>query len=115
MRAVERPPSTVVAAVERLAVVLMGRNPSERALRFGCQTIAAGCKVGAPARKVAARSARHHPPMPCLIVCECGRCLQADSPDELVAAMQRHLEAAHPQIAGAALPGDLLAMIDYDG
>jgi predicted small metal-binding protein len=52
--------------------------------------------------------------MPCLIVCECGRCLQADSPAELVTAMQRHLEASHPQIAGAALPGDLLAMIDYD-
>lgn len=52
--------------------------------------------------------------MPCLIVCECGRCLQAESPDELVAAMQRHLEASHPQIAGAPLARDLLAMVEYD-
>ena len=52
--------------------------------------------------------------MPCLIVCECGRCLQAESPEELVNEMQRHLEAAHPQIAGAALPRDLLAMVEYD-
>ena len=51
--------------------------------------------------------------MTCLIVCECGDCLQADSPDELVAAMQRHLEAAHPEIAGATLPADLLAMVEY--
>ena len=50
----------------------------------------------------------------CLITCECGDCLKADSPDELVAAMQRHLEAAHPQIAGAPLPEDLLAMVEFD-
>jgi predicted small metal-binding protein len=49
----------------------------------------------------------------CLIICECGDCLQADSPDELVAAMQRHLDAAHPEIAGAPLPGDLLALVEF--
>ena len=52
--------------------------------------------------------------MPCLITCECGDCLEADSPDELVAAMLRHLDAAHPQIAGAPLPADLLAMVEFD-
>lgn len=52
--------------------------------------------------------------MPCLITCECGDCLKADTTDDLVAAMQRHLDEAHPQIAGAPLPGDLLAMIDFD-
>ena len=54
------------------------------------------------------------PAMPCLITCECGDCLRADSPDEMVAEMQRHLEAAHPQIAGAPLPEDLLAMVEFD-
>ena len=50
----------------------------------------------------------------CLITCECGDCLRADSPDELVAEMQRHLSAAHPEIAGAPLDDDLLAMVDFD-
>ena len=50
----------------------------------------------------------------CLIVCECGDCLRAESPEKLVAAMQRHLEMAHPQLAGVALPGDLLAMVEFD-
>ncbi|HEX2087667.1 MAG TPA: hypothetical protein VHF89_18425 [Solirubrobacteraceae bacterium] len=52
--------------------------------------------------------------MPCLITCECGDCLRADSPDELVEAMRDHLEAAHPEIAGATLAGDLLAMVEFD-
>jgi hypothetical protein len=52
--------------------------------------------------------------MPCLITCECGECLKAESPDELVDEMLRHLDAAHPQIAGAPLPGDLLAMVEFD-
>ena len=52
--------------------------------------------------------------MPCLITCECGDCLKADSPDELVTEMQRHLAAAHPQIAGAPEPRDLLALVEYD-
>ena len=52
--------------------------------------------------------------VPCLITCECGDCLKADSPDELVTAMQRHLDASHPEIAGAPLPADLLAMIEFD-
>ena len=52
--------------------------------------------------------------MACLITCECGECLKAESPDELVGEMLRHLDAAHPQIAGAALPADLLAMVEYD-
>ena len=52
--------------------------------------------------------------MPCLITCECGDCLKADSPDELVGAMLRHLDVAHPQIAGAPLPADLLAMVEFD-
>ena len=59
-------------------------------------------------------SPRDHAAMPCLIVCECGRCLQAESAEELVSAMQRHLEASHPQIAGAAQPRDLLAMVEFD-
>lgn len=50
----------------------------------------------------------------CLITCECGDCLRADSPDEMVAEMQRHLEAAHPEIAGAPLPEDLMAMVEFD-
>ncbi len=50
----------------------------------------------------------------CLITCECGDCLRADSPDEMVTQMQRHLEEAHPEIAGAPLPGDLLAMVEFD-
>lgn len=52
--------------------------------------------------------------MQCLITCECGDCLRAESPDQLVAAMQRHLEVAHPAIAGAPLPADLLAMVEFD-
>ena len=52
--------------------------------------------------------------MTCLITCECGDHLRADSPDELVAEMQRHLDAAHPEIAGAPLAGDLLAMVEFD-
>ena len=52
--------------------------------------------------------------MPCLITCECGDCLRADSPDEMVAEMQRHLERAHPEIAGAPLPEDLMAMVEFD-
>jgi hypothetical protein len=65
-------------------------------------------------RKVAARRARDHPAMPCLITCECGDCLRAESPDQLVSEMQRHLEASHPEIAGAPLPGDLLALVEFD-
>ena len=52
--------------------------------------------------------------MNCLITCECGDCLRADSPDAMVAEMQRHLDAAHPEIAGAPLAEDLLAMVEFD-
>ena len=65
-------------------------------MRFDCHTIAIGCKV-------AARSGHDHGRVPCLITCECGECLKAESPDELVDEMLRHLDEAHPQIAGAAL------------
>jgi hypothetical protein len=54
------------------------------------------------------------PAMTCLIVCDCGELLKEDSPDELVEAMLQHLEKAHPQIAGATLRGDLLAMVEFD-
>ena len=50
----------------------------------------------------------------CLITCECGDCLRAESPEQMVAEMQRHLEDAHPEIAGAPLPADLLAMVEFD-
>ncbi len=83
-------------------------------MRFGCHTIAAGRKVRRVRRKVSATFARDDGRVPCLITCECGECLKAESPDELVDAMLRHLEAAHPQLAGAPLPGDLLAMVEYD-
>ena len=43
------------------------------------------------------------------IRCECGLAISADSKADLVLAAERHVEAAHPRLAGAALP-DWLAM-----
>ena len=95
--------TVVVAAVERLAVVLMVGTLPGRALRFGCPTIAARCKVRRrrPQGRSKVRRATIRP-------CPVSSCASAavasrrSSPDELVTAMQRHLEASHPQIAGAA-------------
>jgi hypothetical protein len=50
--------------------------------------------------------------MTAVIRCECGWELSADTRDELVAAMESHVVAAHPDLAQPPQPADVLAMIE---
>ena len=50
--------------------------------------------------------------MPTVIRCECGWTCTAASREEVVAEMQRHLAAEHPDLAAPPTPGDLLAMAE---
>jgi hypothetical protein len=50
--------------------------------------------------------------MTAVIRCECGWELSAETSADLVAAMERHVAAAHPELAQPPQPSDLLAMIE---
>jgi hypothetical protein len=50
--------------------------------------------------------------MTAVIRCECGWELSAETSAELVAAMERHVAAAHPDLEQPPQPSDVLAMIE---
>jgi hypothetical protein len=50
--------------------------------------------------------------MTAVIRCECGWELSADTSAELVAAMEAHVAAAHPDLPRPPQPADVLAMIE---
>jgi len=47
-----------------------------------------------------------------VIHCECGHVVRGEDADELVDNAERHMAAAHPDLAGRVLREDLIAMAD---
>jgi len=47
-----------------------------------------------------------------VINCECGETVRADSDDELVDKVQRHVGEAHPELVGKMSRDDVLAMAE---
>ena len=47
-----------------------------------------------------------------VINCECGEVVRADSDDELVAKVERHVSEAHPELVGKMSREDVLAMAE---
>jgi hypothetical protein len=47
-----------------------------------------------------------------VINCECGETVQAESDDELVAKVERHVGEAHPELVGKLGREDVLAMAE---
>jgi predicted small metal-binding protein len=47
-----------------------------------------------------------------VINCECGEVVRADSDDELVAKVERHVGEAHPELAGKLSRDDVLGMAE---
>jgi predicted small metal-binding protein len=45
-----------------------------------------------------------------VINCECGEVVRAESDDELVEKVERHVGEAHPELAGKMSRDDILAM-----
>jgi len=50
--------------------------------------------------------------MPKVINCECGQTVRAESDDELVDKVQRHVGEAHPELVGKMSREDVLAMAE---
>lgn len=50
--------------------------------------------------------------MPKIINCECGEVVHAADDDELVEKVERHVGAAHPELAGKMSRDDILAMAE---
>jgi hypothetical protein len=47
-----------------------------------------------------------------VINCECGEIVQAESQDELVQKVERHVGEAHPELVGKMSREDILAMAE---
>jgi predicted small metal-binding protein len=47
-----------------------------------------------------------------VINCECGEVVRADSDDELVQQVERHVAEAHPELAGKLSREDVLGMAE---
>lgn len=47
-----------------------------------------------------------------VINCECGETVRAESDDELVAKVERHVGEAHPELVGKMSRDDVLAMAE---
>ena len=47
-----------------------------------------------------------------LINCECGEVVRADSDDELVQKVERHVGESHPELVGKMTRDDVLAMAE---
>ena len=47
-----------------------------------------------------------------VINCECGEIVRAESDDELVATVERHVAEAHPELVGKLGRDDILAMAE---
>ncbi len=50
--------------------------------------------------------------MPKIINCECGEVVRAESDDELVHKVERHVGEAHPDLVGKMSRDDILAMAE---
>jgi predicted small metal-binding protein len=50
--------------------------------------------------------------MPKIINCECGEVLRAESDDDLVQKVERHVDEAHPELVGKMSRDDILAMAE---
>jgi len=50
--------------------------------------------------------------VPYLITCDCGYVSRGETEDEVVAAVHRHIEEVHPEMAGKVSRDDLLAMAE---
>ena len=48
--------------------------------------------------------------MSLVINCECGRVLTADTEDEIVAKVERHVDEDHPELVGKLSRDDIVAM-----
>ena len=49
-----------------------------------------------------------------VIHCECGQTVRADSDDELVSIVERHVQQDHPELAGKLGRQDILAMAEQE-
>ena len=49
-----------------------------------------------------------------LINCECGEVVTAERDEELIAAVEAHVERAHPDLVGKLSAADILAMAEED-
>jgi predicted small metal-binding protein len=47
-----------------------------------------------------------------VINCECGETVRAESDEELVATVERHVDDAHPELVGKLGRDDILAMAE---
>jgi predicted small metal-binding protein len=47
-----------------------------------------------------------------VINCECGEVVRAETDDELVATVEQHVGAAHPELVGKLSRDDILAMAE---
>jgi hypothetical protein len=50
--------------------------------------------------------------MTMMIRCECGEVARAETEDELVAIVERHVREQHPELEGRLSRGDILAMAE---
>ena len=46
------------------------------------------------------------------MTCECGEVARAETEDELIAAVERHVAEQHPDLVGKFSPDDILAMAE---
>ena len=47
-----------------------------------------------------------------VVNCECGEIVRADGDDELVAKVEQHVAAAHPELVGQMTRADILGMAE---
>jgi len=50
--------------------------------------------------------------MAMILRCECGELTRAESEDELVAIVERHIAEQHPDLVGRLTPEDILGMAE---
>ena len=52
--------------------------------------------------------------MPKVLICECGYTVRGEDDDELIAKVEDHVEAQHPDLVGTITREDLLAMAEEE-
>jgi Protein of unknown function (DUF1059) len=50
--------------------------------------------------------------MAMIMTCECGEVARAETEDELIAMVERHVAEQHPQLVGKFSPEDILGMAE---